>query len=526
MAKIVMPILACVIGSLAACAGPAPRPQQAHSALRPPTAASKTVAAASQMPVDYSCTGPVHTQAIDLWEKIARPYLTQQLQEGLNIQGDVYVLYYIQERLQSFVEMTRRCKDTQQIDELATMLNLSFASLNPLPDDPKTYGWICTGGSTCTPVNRLLGKEVQLCSVQFLGLLGAVATTIIETIPVSRRTPAEKAFVADASNAMAVQLNHWLTPAYFRTVATRASMSPADVTDAGTQYYFLDTDLWKMTILSDLAELNQADTKMHEDGQLAYQQLQAKHDDIVGIFNLFLKRVTNSVSAIGVQASIDKGYWKNFSDFKFARYTGTTSPVLCQKNASGIMQKIWRVDSRGEYIDPDMGWDISHARRLVPALSTFSRNWQSMGKAFGYHNDRFTPAALQVAFANQLEAVIWNHDQNNPLFSNFWDGRNGWYRAGYENGTGECRPGQPPYSLTGSFPTGGYVQWGIKNKTIRMLGERIYQLIDDKDTAAKEFMVQYYPELGNSSRSPTTVQQIWRMDLIADLIPAPSSAQN
>ena len=106
------------------------------------TTPSKSAPASSSNPpsTDFSCAGPVHAQAIQLWEQTAKPYFTQQIQNNLNQQGDVYVLYNTQEELQSFVEMTRRCKNRQQIAELAETLSPVFTSLRPLPDAPTTRG--------------------------------------------------------------------------------------------------------------------------------------------------------------------------------------------------------------------------------------------------------------------------------------------------------------------------------------------------------------------------------------------------
>ena len=53
--------------------------------------------------------------------------------------------------------------------------------------------------------------------------------------------------------------------------------------------------------------------------------------------------------------------------------------------------------------------------------------------------------------------VSRNGDATQPLFSNYWSGVNGWYRVAYDNGADQCREGYPPYGLTDSFPTGGYL---------------------------------------------------------------------
>ncbi len=468
--------------------------------------------------LDLSCSGPVHARAVQIWETIAQPYLAGQIQDGLNRQGNVYVLYNIQEQLQSFVEMTRRCKSAKEIDELATLLNAAFRSLRPLPDDSTSTGWVCTGGSTCTAANKLLGKEVQLCSAQFLGLLGAVATDIVETVSPGQRTQAEDTFLSNASSAMAMQVNRWLSPRYSSGVSARLAMTSESVRDGRSRYFFVDKDLWMMTTLSDLSELYQAGVITTPRARAAFKQLQLKHNLIALMFRLFLKRVTLTDTLGRAHAMLDEGYWRLYADEGYARYAADSSPVACDRDSLGRLTKRIRVPAAASYIDPTMGWDISHSRRLVPALATFARNRENLSRVFAYDSDMFDVVALQRAFANQIVDVIWNSDTQWPLFTNFWDGQNGWYRAGYENGTGGCRPGNAPYSLGEAFATGGYLQWGANTSTIRTLGERLYQLLNTDDPKANLFMGKHYPDIGEAGRAPTDSQQLWRMTFFAGLV--------
>lgn len=473
---------------------------------------------ASPLSHNFSCAGSVHAQAIQLWEQTAKPYFRQLIKDGLNKQGDVYVLYNTQEELESFVEMTRRCKDSQQIAELAETLSSAFTSLRPLPDAPATRGWVCTGGHTCTPANHLLGKEVQLCSAQFLGLLGALATDIVETIPVDQQTSTEKTFVAYAAEAMATQLDHWLSPDYFKWVADRANMTPADARNGNSRYFFADRDLWFMTILSDLSELREAKVDMRAAGAQAFRNLQSKSPQIAKMFNLFLQRTSLVTTSDGTRAVIDRGFWRNYADNKYAAYGASVSPVSCQKNHFNQIVKAVRVEAKASYIDPDMGWDVSHARRLVPALATFARNKANLSKVFGYTNEHFDPHALQKAFANQIIERIWNKDPDYPLFSNYWDGSNGWYRSGYDNGTGHCVEGDPPYSLAWSIPTGGYLEWGAFNVKLRNLGSKLYQLLRSNNARSKSFVKKHYSQLENDGSSPGLSPKVWALSFISGLV--------
>lgn len=479
---------------------------------------SADLAGSSSVQTDFSCSGPVHKQALNLWEQTARPYFSTQISNSLNKMGDVYVLYNTQEEMQSFVEMTRRCKDTQQVDELAATLNPAFASLHPLPDGTAVEGWICTGGGTCTRANKLLGTEVQLCSAQFLGLLGAVATDIVETVPASKRTENEKSFLVNATSAMAAQVNHWFTPAYFATVAKRMQMTPADAKDGSSAYFFEDRDLWFMTTLSDLSELHEAGVQMNSAGTQAFHELQSKSPQIATLFNLFLERTAVAQTTSGPLADIDRGFERNYVDHKYAAYSGAASPVQCQKNGYGKMVKMQRVQAAATYIDPNVGWDISHARRLVPALDTFVRNKTNIAKVFNYTNARFDPLQFQHAFANQVVEKIWNKDSDQPLFGNYWDGSNGWYRSGYDNGTGSCVEGSPPFSLTWSFPTGGYPKWGAFNSTIKKLGIQLYQLLNTNSPNSNSFVNKYYFQVVKNGKVTTPIQNVWLLSFVSSIV--------
>lgn len=483
------------------------------------TAALRTAAHAADSAANFSCTGNVHARVIAIWQHVARPYFAQQIDVGLNRIHEVYVLYNVQEEAQDFVEMTRRCKDGREIDQLAATLEPAFHSLQPLPGLPHVQGWVCSGGHTCTSANHLLGTEVQLVSAQFLGLIGAVATDIVENVPEPDRTPAERTFLTSAATAMAIQVNHWLSPSYFQHTAQRMSMKPADDKTGSSSYFFEDRDLWFMTTLSDLSELHQADVDFTPAATEAFQGLQAKDPGIASLFNLFLKRLTLIPVPDGLRAEIDRGFARNLAEYRYARYSAAESPVRCRKEPSGRLQSTLQVPPQPLYRDPAVGWDTSHARRLVPALSTFVRNSRNIRATFDYSNPDFDPIELQRAFAAQLVGKIWSKNSQYPLFTNFWDGNNGWYRAGYDNGTGACASGTPPWGLSWSVPTGGYLAWGTFDGALRAIGERLYQLLYAKDAKSREFIDRYYPQIAAQGPSGAAMSNtLWRFTMLSSLV--------
>ena len=474
----------------------------------------------SQDKFDFSKKGEIHDQAIHSWNSHYRDYFASEIKKRLFQNGDVYVLYDVQiVGLQSFVEMTRRCKDTQQIAELVDLLSPVLSELKPIPSANNSTGWICSGGQICKDYN-LLGNEVKLCSSQFLGLLGAVATSVSENIPPSQQTMAEKTFLTNTYNTMAVHLNRWCTETYFNRVNELLHMTSADIKDGNSKNFFTDIDLWSLTALSDLSELHQSGIlPASEDGKKAFEELQNKKDGIKKIFDLFLARTFLTKSSKGVRAEIDKGYWRYYRDNSYAKYTGSESPVSWEKDSNGEWKMITQVKWDSTYIAQDAAWDISHARRLVPALETFVRNQENIKAVWGYDNPAFDAIALRQAYANQVVEKIWNGNINYPLFSNFWSGDNGWYRVAYAAAqTGRRFPGYSPNGLNSSMPTGGYPVWGAFDPTLKIIFRNIYELSQTNDSKAKSFISQYYKGLFGNSSNNTSIKPIQSLSFLSDLV--------
>ncbi|MCO5239972.1 MAG: hypothetical protein M9904_07940 [Chitinophagaceae bacterium] len=484
--------------------------------------------ASSQDKFDFSKRGNIHDEVLYAWNSYYRDYFASEIKRRLFQDGDVYVLYDVQiGGLQSFVEMTRRCKDTWQIAELVDLLSPVFSLLKPVSEADNSTGWICSGGSICTDYG-LLGKEVTLCSSQFLGLLGALATNVSENIPSRQRTTAEKAFLTNAFHTMAMHLNRWFTTGYFSSVNKRLHITSGDLKEGRSGYFFTDVDLWYLTALSDLSELYRSGVRpVAEDGKKAFEDLQNKKEGIKKIFDLFLARTFLSKAQKGMRAEVDKGFWRYYFDNRYAGYTGDLSPVGWEESSDGKWEMKTQVKWDSSYIAPNAGWDISHARRLVPALETFVRNGENIKAVWGYDNPDFDPVALRHAYANQVVDKIWNGDMSSPLFSNFWSGDNGWYRVAYAaNETGRRFAGYPPYGLSISMADGGYPVWGAFHPTLNKIFRNLFELSQKKDDRIKPFISRHYPGLlGRSSKSDST-RSIQNLSFLSDLVELPFADLN
>jgi hypothetical protein len=106
------------------------------------------------------------------------------------------------------------------------------------------------------------------------------------------------------------------------------------------------------------------------------------------------------------------------------------------------------------------------------------------------------PAGLAQQFAVQLAGTLWNGDHERPLFANYWDGSNGWYRVAYDNGSKTCVEGVPPWGLSDSFATGGYASWAGLLPLLGELGQGLYRLTQSQDPEAQAFIAAHYSQLG------------------------------
>jgi len=121
--------------------------------------------------------------------------------------------------------------------------------------------------------------------------------------------------------------------------------------------------------------------------------------------------------------------------------------------------------------DINAGWDISHARRFVHLFTTLYEN-KDITK------DNFPEEKVMISLANQVAYGTFNRDFNKPLFTNFMDGTNGWYRVDYNSKAGF---GYAPYDLSSSIMTGGYGFFEKYNSDIRRIMDSLWNYAQKED---------------------------------------------
>lgn len=464
-------------------------------------------AASSAEGADFVCGGKLEAQIWQLWDSSAREYLqTRQFAQRLKEQGDTYALYDVQTYTHNLVAMAHRCQRMDRLEQLADLLGTAYSKLEVDPDSKAGLAWVCKGGAVCNNKNRLINRELMLASVQFLGLVMSVANGLAYSTQV-RQDP----FIEQATLVSIQHLRRWSHPQALQRLEKQLAANWQDVKDGSSALVFTDKSLWMIAIYADLAGLLKQRPELISKVSLTDQQRLAMAKHLSLLLRLFSARITvmETVGPNGKMiklAELDRGFWRLFADNRYAGYTGSQKPARCVPQPDGPPRIQMALDADNlAKIKPldEIGWDISHARRLVHAFDAIERNRQAMREVFGVEESILPSTATRQAFAQQLIVKVWNGDIERPLFTNYWSGANGWYRVAYDNSRPRCVEGYPPFGLSDSFPTGGYASWARHAPEIRTLGRRLYELSHAKDEASRSFMNQYYSGLGEKASSGT-----------------------
>jgi len=351
----------------------------------------------------------------------------------------------------------------------------------------------------------LLNTEVQLYSAQFLGL----ATSVANALATSQSSPSafDKDFIEETGAIALEHLLRWGSEPVIESLLEKATYSPEAVAGASAQLFFTDKHLWQIAIYSELGGILDA-TKTAGRGPAAripsadWRRLQNHYRALMTFFlarvTLWLPRPGGSVSA--PLGDLDRGFWRLYPDSRYAGYSGSESPVRCAASAEGKVLPETILPPEVVPVLSETGWDISHARRLVHALSAWQRNEDAVLQVWGRTDRYISPSVLTRAFANNIVAHVWNGDSRFPLFSNYFSGANGWYRVAWDDGTGQCREGTPPFGLSSSFVTGGFVTWARYQPTIGDLALRLYALFDSERPDDIAFVERYYSSLRKTAK--------------------------
>jgi len=449
-----------------------------------------TIAHANSDNTANSCGGLHDQQSWRLWDSYGKKRITDILNNRLIKQGDTYALYDTQILFNNLFDLAVRCHYPDRVREFADIIQIAYQKLESVPQkDGEAIVWICRGGTLCQN-GGLIGKEVELNSVQFLGFASEVANELDRINPKDTNT---QQFVLQTAKISANRLNKWSTnklPNIFK----RTTAIPDDIKN-GSSSMFTDRDLWQIVIFSNIAGIIDRHPDYLKKTFGNQRDFDKQKNYLLALSTLMKSRISKTSSLYNSKKininDLDRGFWNFINDNKFAGYSSLEAPVSCDENNSKKTITAAKLRDIKEPIS--LGWDFSHARRLTNLFFALERNRTAIKKVYGDNISNILPTdADKIGFINQLKSNIWNQDKQYPLFSNYYNGSNGWYRVGYHKGGETCDVGIPPYGLSNSYLSGGYVVWGKNDPLLLELGKSLYNLMYSVKPEDQKFMNKYY----------------------------------
>jgi hypothetical protein len=455
---------------------------------------------AQAAPSELDCGGTLEGEVWQLWNAKALPLIRDNLlRDGLKLKGDVYALYDTQAYVHNLVSMASRCGRTQELAGIAAVLATSFDGLEQKDGQP---AWVCRGGRVCTAASGLQHKEIVLTNSQFLAVLGQLASALA---PVAKPGSSEAGFVDKVAGLLVSHLDRWSAPSILH-LDERLGATAATVKDASSRWFFNDTDLWILSMHAELAGIVQARPDLRL--LLATRGAVQRRAALLGLLQLTRERITLTPGTTADQgrAEVDRGFWRLYPDSRYAGYKLDEPPVVC---GVGTAPPVVKVPVASVPVVDTVGWDISHARRLVHFADAMDRQRQALIRQFDVPESVFPPPGLAAAFARQLAGKIWNGNVKRPQFANYWDGTAGWYRVAHDPGNGRCQPGYSPYGLSDAFATGGFAVWAVHVPVLGEIAAQLYRMAATPAADDAVFLKAYYPGLeASASASTRTLTQL------------------
>lgn len=435
--------------------------------------------AASSPVLAQSCSNP-DIKALVAKEWAARmPDLQSSVQSGMQHGAPDEYLYTTQVLANNLLHMAIQCNNKTMVSELAAILVLP-ATLrvkvmdgnwfdasghyvtNPLP----TVEWVY-GGANCGGV---CGHDAHLPTVQFMYMISEAIEYISSLNPLDRTIQLKFLYEAYVKMLVHDHILRW-GPIY----------GSADIFEFGLALppipYYAVQDKQVFLIATAARVLSANINTGHNLLTVAESEILTKfvRDGIA----LLEKRTVYPQLQNGSGASVpgysfDPYYGLDPTDgqTKYAGYTGTDSPVL--SNPPVPEQRV-----------ATLSWDISHGRRFVHYLLTM----RSLTSKLGLQQSSLFNTKAPRDMANQVAFKLFNGNPQYPLFANYLDGTNGWFRTGYNYPTD---PGQGPSMMSTSIPTGGYFFLREVSDDLNPIMRAVADLASSSDPAAVSLVAKYY----------------------------------
>jgi hypothetical protein len=370
-------------------------------------------------------------------------------------------------------------KQTETVGELLNRTNLTMETRQRL-------GTVARSARTFAASFGGEAGEGELYNSQWLHP-AALLLRLISLLPNERRTPVMKSFAAQyTSFIVAEQLDRYLiqeclpAPGGGPCVARierwkrvlRGLKGPLPWDTAMS-----DIDLWLIASAAEILGAHSNDPALAPLGPDQVAMLRSAVETGIRFFQSKRTDYPETKDFEGRRvgsASYFNGDYTAHPDYEYSGVTSEQFPVPSQK-------KVYAGAS----------WDISHAYRLPVFLRALYENRKATGSAFPAYHD------LEMV-VNQYLYRVFNGDFNFPLFHNYFDGSDGWFRVGY-NGPGF---GHPPSiycdmrnDKTRCLTPGNIIGWGqlaFVDTVLAQLEQSLVKLGFDDQPPVQRFRDRYY----------------------------------
>ena len=398
--------------------------------------------------------------------------------------NESYPLYKTQIRTNNFLMAIERCKRWDLFDDFGFVLSHAFNDLFVRTYTDFSGREVAYNTWQETPDgplgNRISVSQFLFEAMSYLRIAASLPSDVRLTKSGIQKMMGKRKVVTEHYRQLVLYdqtfaINFWpekklkLTHQQLLSLRTNADLA------AQNNYYreksaIHDFDLW---MLAGTAELLAANQKSPEFFRLTTTERGILRGYVLDGLR-FLRARLRTTSLLNFQGEsvegfvVNEGLWTTQRDFRHAGYTGTEFP-----------------DEDEEVPVTTVSWDITHARRLVQTLDSFYRHRELLGADFPTRDD-------MVRFANQYAYGIFNKNFEQPLFSNYFDGTNGWYRVGYEGREGY---GFGPSDLSYAAMEGGFGFWAEFNDDISTINRVLLKLLmatELKDRHLAEHRSEHY----------------------------------
>ncbi len=282
------------------------------------------------------------------------------------------------------------------------------------------------------------------------------------------RTDAMKQFVAEYVPLLVKE--HVLRPRFAERM--RREMNPAG---GGSKPILIADELFAIATAAEVLGACAADPKLaaiEPSDAAALKELVQ-----IGVERFQFSRTLTKDATGRTLASYFNGDYDSHEDMEYAGYSGQAFPTPAQKARPH-----------------GAGWDISHFSLVPMFLRSLIENQPAAGVAL--------PTRSDVEYiANQFVLRVFAGDYKKPLFRNFFDGTDGWYRVNY---SGRSRYGIAPSAFCemddpshGCTAIAGIYSWGLLaalNPDINRIYGALIDLARSRDSSIACFEPQCFRE--------------------------------